>query len=456
MQLLRYGHASAILLLLTGSSVGEAWWQPRPPVPATSKGTLTLLTGFGPEYGEPGLLVEVSPGKFVGIAVGGNAAAFTLTSQGTLSTLYTFLASAGPVQTVVQAINARIYGTQNAGNFSLGLGGGAKTYPPPTGFPPVVSIQLPDGSLFGTNAAGLGHNALVQMTIGGTETILHNFSATEGTPYGLPIRASDGNFYGISAVASGTGQASTSALVYRITPQGDLTIMATYPDGRPGYGGGTFKEYLVQASNGMLYGTAALGGKNRGGAIFQLSLDGSYKLLYEFASSVTGLPTFLTVASDGNIYGVAQGQYQFGGPSSLFRVTPAGQFETLQYLSGLQIGTCPRWLTQGSDGLFYGTTMSGGEGIGTAWTWNLGLPKPLPSLSGLLPASGKPGTSVIVWGENLLGATGVSINGAPAVMFSNITKEYVSVTVPSGATTGPVTITTPNGTAISQIPFTVE
>ena len=259
-----------------------------------------------------------------------------------------------------------------------------------------------------------------------------------------------------SAVGIGPGRYSTSAMVYRVTPQGDLTITATYPDGHPGYAVGTFSEYLVQAGNGMLYGTAAMGGKNRGGAIFQLSLDGSYKLLYEFAGSVSGLPTFLTVASDGNIYGVAQGQYQFGGPSSLFRVTPAGQFETLQYLSGLQIGTCPCWLTEGSDGLFYGTTMSGGEGIGTAWTWNLGLPKPLPSLSGLLPASGNAGTSVIVWGENLLGATGLSFNGTPAVTFSNITKEYVSVTVPSGAATGPVTVTTPNGTATSPILFTVE
>jgi hypothetical protein len=404
------------------------------------------------------LLVEVSPGKFVGIAVGGNAIAFTLTSQGAVSTLYTFPTNAGPAQQLVQAINGRIYGTQTVplANFSLGPCGGAKTYQPTTAFPPNLSIQLPDGSLYETEWSSNVHNALAQVTINGTETVLRTFSAAEGTPYGLPTRASDGNFYGISAVGIGPGRYSTSAMVYRVTPQGDLTIMATYPDGRPGYGVGTFKEYLVQASNGMLYGTAALGGKNRSGAIFQLSLDGSYKLLYEFPSSATGLPTFLTVASDGNIYGVAQGQYQFGGPSSLFEVTLAGQFETLQYLSGLQIGTCPCWLTQGSDGLFYGTTMSGGPGIGTAWTWNLGLPKPLPSLCGPLPASGNAGTSVIVWGENLLGATGVSFNGTPAVTFSNITKEYVSVSVPAGATTGPVTITTPNGTATSPTPFTVE
>jgi hypothetical protein len=382
--------------------------------------------------------------------------AFVLTSAGTLSTLYTFPTAAEPIQPLVQAVNGRVYGTENPGNFSLDLAGGARTYPPPTGFPPVLRIQLPDGSLYGANAAGPGHNAFIQMTLSGAETILHQFSAAEGTPYGLPTRASDGNFYGISAAPAPHSHSSTSAMVYRVNPQGDLSIMATYPDGRPGYPIGYGKEYLVQATNGVLYGTAAFGGKNKGGAIFQLSLDGTYKLLYEFPNYIAGIPTFLTEASDGNLYGVAQAQYQLGGPSSLFRITLGGQFETLQVLNGLQIGTCPCWLTQGSDGLFYGTTMSGGPGIGTAWTWNLGLPKPLPTVSGLIPASGKPGASLILWGENLLGATGVSFNGTPATTISNISKEYVAVTVPAGATTGPVTITTPNGSATSSSPFTVE
>jgi hypothetical protein len=63
---------------------------------------------------------------------------------------------------------------------------------------------------------------------------------------------------------------------------------------------------------------------------------------------------------------------------------------------------------------------------------------------------------LILWGENLLGATGVSFNGTPATTISNISKEYVAVTVPAGATTGPVTITTPNGSATSSGSFTVE
>jgi hypothetical protein len=451
-----FGCISAAILSLVG---GAAWGQTAPQAQTINKGTITLLTGFGSQgYNEPGQLIEVSPGAFVGIAIGDNATAFKLTSQGAVSVLYTFPTNAGPIQPLVQAVNGRIYGSQTVplSNFSLSLGGVEETYQSLVTYPPWLSFQLPDGGLYGTTWAGSGHDALVQLMMDGHAKIVHNFTAEEGMPYGRPIRASDGNFYGISAAPAPHSHSSTSAMVYRVNPQGDLSIMATYPDGRPGYPIGYGKEYLVQATNGVLYGTAAFGGKNKGGAIFQLSLDGTYKLLYEFPNYIAGIPTFLTEASDGNLYGVAQAQYQLGGPSSLFRITLGGQFETLQVLNGLQIGTCPCWLTQGSDGLFYGTTMSGGPGIGTAWTWNLGLPKPLPTVSGLIPASGKPGASLILWGENLLGATGVSFNGTPATTISNISKEYVAVTVPAGATTGPVTITTPNGSATSSGSFTVE
>jgi hypothetical protein len=63
---------------------------------------------------------------------------------------------------------------------------------------------------------------------------------------------------------------------------------------------------------------------------------------------------------------------------------------------------------------------------------------------------------VVVWGENLLGATGVSFNGTPATTFRNISREYVIALVPTGATTGPVTVTTPNGSATTSGSFTIE
>ena len=162
-------------------------------------------------------------------------------------------------------------------------------------------------------------------------------------------------------------------------------------------------------------------------------------------------------ATDGNLYGVAAGEPQLGGLSSLFRVTPAGHYQTLYTFTNGYVGLCLCYLTQGSDGKFYGTAQNGGGGgVGTAWVWDLGLPKPLPVSKGLLPVRGAVGASVIIYGNNLLGATAVSFNGVPAATFGNISANYVSATVPVGASTGLVTVTTPNGAATSPTPFTVQ
>ena len=445
-----------LLLIAAGAVRGQA----PPSGSAANNGTLTLLNDFSQAYGQPGWLVEVSPGTFAGIAIasspGGNA--FLLTSQGVLKSIYAFALNAGPIQTLVQAVNRRLYGTQQAPfvNFSLAFGGSFRTYPPVLPYAPIFSIQMPDGSLYGTEHTLNGHNAFARMTLNGTLTVLHNFSAQEGIPYVLPLMASDGNFYGISGIGTSTPPNSTSAMVYRLTPQRDLTILATYPDGRKEYAPGNFHETLLQASNGKLYGTVGLGGKQRAGAIFELSLDGTYKVLHEFTDFVNGIPTFLTEATDGNLYGVTEGQIQLGGYNTLYRISPSGNYERLQVLNGATIGNCPCWLTQGSDGRFYGTAMNGGAGFGSAWIWDLGLPKPLPNVHKLIPASGSPGTEVVVWGENLLGATAVTFNGTPAATFRNMTKNYVFAAVPAGAASGPVTITTPNGTATSPTSFVVQ
>jgi len=422
-----------------------------------NQGTATLLNGFTQGWGLPGPLVEVSPGTFAGLALlsGQSGRAFTLTSQGVLTSIYTFPGSAQLYSSIIQAVNGRLYGSQfnpNV-NFSLNLAGSIQTYPQVLPDPPRMAVQTVTGEIYGTvsDFAGLANNSFVAMTLSGVTTVLHAFTTQEGIPYGYPILASDGNFYGISGI--GNQYQSTSSQVYRATPQGAVSILATYPDGRPNYAPGSFPETLLQANNGKLYGVASLGGSNRAGAIFELSLSGTYKVLHEYNDRAVGVPTFLMQASDGNLYGATAGP----GVASLFKITLDGQFQTYYVMNNPNIGTCTCWLTQGSDGLLYGTTQNGGpSGAGTAWTWNLGLPAPLPALKGSAPSSGAAGTKVTLYGYNLLGATAVSFNGTPATTLSNISANYVSATVPPGATTGPITVTTPNGSSTSTGVFTVE
>jgi glucose/arabinose dehydrogenase len=77
-----------------------------------------------------------------------------------------------------------------------------------------------------------------------------------------------------------------------------------------------------------------------------------------------------------------------------------------------------------------------------------------PTISRLRPASGRVGTVVKVDGTYLAGATSVKFNGTPAA-FTIASDLGLLAKVPAGATTGPVTVTTPRATATSPTNFTV-
>jgi hypothetical protein len=64
--------------------------------------------------------------------------------------------------------------------------------------------------------------------------------------------------------------------------------------------------------------------------------------------------------------------------------------------------------------------------------------------------------SRLLWGRNLLGATGVSFNGAPASSFTVASTQGIWADVPAGASTGPITVTTPNGSYTTSQVFTVQ
>ena len=70
------------------------------------------------------------------------------------------------------------------------------------------------------------------------------------------------------------------------------------------------------------------------------------------------------------------------------------------------------------------------------------------------PTSGKVGAAVKILGTNLTGATSVTFNGTAAV-FMVVSRSLITTTVPEGATTGTVDVTTPNGTLKSNVVYRV-
>ena len=80
-------------------------------------------------------------------------------------------------------------------------------------------------------------------------------------------------------------------------------------------------------------------------------------------------------------------------------------------------------------------------------------PQP-PTIASFAPASGPVGTQVTITGTNLAATTGVTFGGTQAG-FTVTSASEVSATVPVGAFTGAISVTTLGGTATSSSPFTV-
>ena len=76
-----------------------------------------------------------------------------------------------------------------------------------------------------------------------------------------------------------------------------------------------------------------------------------------------------------------------------------------------------------------------------------------PSIWALLPAFGRAGTVVLIAGENLKGTTSVTFGGVEAAKFTVISSTEIRATVPVGAKTGQIGVTTPGGTALSRSIF---
>jgi hypothetical protein len=68
---------------------------------------------------------------------------------------------------------------------------------------------------------------------------------------------------------------------------------------------------------------------------------------------------------------------------------------------------------------------------------------------------GPVGKQVRITGVSLTQTTAVAFDGVAATNFSVDSDTQVTATVPPGATTGPIVITTAGGTAISTKSFTV-
>ena len=78
-----------------------------------------------------------------------------------------------------------------------------------------------------------------------------------------------------------------------------------------------------------------------------------------------------------------------------------------------------------------------------------------PAIASFAPASGAVGTVVTISGSNFAGVTAVRFNSFDATAFTVDSLTQITATVPTTASTGAVTVSTPRGTATSSTNFTI-
>lgn len=186
-------------------------------------------------------------------------------------------------------------------------------------------------------------------------TTLAVFGGTNGVkPSSSLLLAKDGNFYGTTML----GGAFDIGTIFKITPDGKLTTVASF-DGRNGkWPSGD----LVRAQDGSLYGTACQGGTKSGdGVVFKLTPNGNLTALFSFSdyddnggeSPLGFSPDRLVDGGDGNFYGTTAKNRFGAGSGTVFRITPSGSLTTLATFDSQAE---PAWLVRASDGRYYFTT----------------------------------------------------------------------------------------------------
>ncbi len=79
----------------------------------------------------------------------------------------------------------------------------------------------------------------------------------------------------------------------------------------------------------------------------------------------------------------------------------------------------------------------------------------VPTLTSFAPTTGPVGTTVTLTGTSFTGATAVKFNGTSATSYTVVSATSITATVPAGATSGTISVTTAGGTATSATSFAV-
>jgi uncharacterized repeat protein (TIGR01451 family) len=175
-------------------------------------------------------------------------------------------------------------------------------------------VQGSDGSFYGVAPTTGTYGSIVKISPAGALSTLYSF--TGGSDGSAPSQAlifgSDGNLYGTTpgncASASGAVFSTTAGTIFQLTTAGKLTTLFTFPSyTNTSTTPACPSSPLVQASNGLFYGTTVLGGTAGYGTVFGFSPSSGASSIYSFQAAADGYSPngslVLTNGSPSVIYG---------------------------------------------------------------------------------------------------------------------------------------------------------
>ena len=466
----------------------------------TPSGAYTVIHSFDSTRANPysGLTLGADGNFYGGTYNGGDfgfGTVFQITPGGTVTVLHSFalIEGAGPYAPPIQGTDGNFYGTTTIGGQGFGAvykvtpAGGFTTlyaFDSTHGASPFAPlIQGKDGNFYGTTVGGgtTDFGTAFKITPSGALTVLYNFDSTHGSgPYSPLLQGSDGNFYGTARTG---GSKNNGGVVFKLTAakKPKLTVLYNFDatgatkDGVRPYAG------LVQANDGNFYSVASAGGTNSAGTLYRISSTGVYATLYNFVSATGSLP-FATLRqhTNGKFYGEATTGGALGHGALFSFDAGLGPFITIRPTSGLvgqPVDILGQSLSQATSVRFTPNVAASANVFGDTYMTTAvpsnattGVVKVLlthghltsnqkflvtPVVLSFNPPSGPVGTQVVITGNSLKGATKVMF-GSKKAIFSVDSYTQITATVPVGAVTGKVQVTTPGGTAVSPTAFTVN
>jgi hypothetical protein len=329
---------------------------------------------------------------------------------GASPSIATVTPSSGPIGTSVT-----INGTSFVGASSVRFNGS------PAGF----STNAAGTQILTTVPTGAASGPITVMTPNGTAQSGGNFTVTVGAPI----------ITGLNPTIGGVGQ-SVSINGSRFTGTFDVRFNGVAA-GFTVNGAGTQITTTVPA--GATTGKVSV--QTPGGTTLSA---GTFTVLGPGAPLIsTFSPTFGPIGTSVTLNGT-----RFSGVTSVrFR----GVAASFSFISDSQV--VARVPPGAADSKIALTTPAGTATSGTIF--NVATLR-VPTITGFTPHTGHAGTQVSIFGSGFFGTTAVRFNGTGVSSFIVVTDTKITTTVPSGATTGPVTVTNPMGTANAAAAFFVS